>query len=80
MLELLIGLWVSIITQFAKNKGIKAKWIVLVLSILVWAFYFIGNKMFAEEMDLVWRNVLEVYGISQVIYNYCIKYFEEKNE
>lgn len=80
MLELIIWLWVSVITQIAKNRGIKAKWIVLALSIVIWWFYFLWVKVFAEEMDIIWKNTLEVYGISQVIYNYVIKYFEEKNE
>ena len=82
MLELLIGLWVSIITQISKNRGISAKWIVLALSIIVGCWYFLGVKVFEEEIQIVWKNVLEVYGISQLVYNYCIKYFEEdkKNE
>lgn len=77
MLELIIGLWVSIITQIAKNHWIKAKWIVLALSIVVWWFYFLWTKVFAEEMDVIWKSTLEVYWFSQVIYNYVIKYFEE---
>lgn len=80
MLELIIWLGVSIITQIAKHRGIKAKWIVLALSIVVWWFYFLGTKVFAEEMEIIWRNVLEVYGVSQIIYNYVIKYFEDENE
>ena len=77
MLELIIWLWVSVITQIAKHRWVKAKWIVLALSIIVWWFYFLGTKVFAEEMEIIWRNVLEVYWVSQIIYNYIIKYFEE---
>lgn len=80
MLELLIWLGVSVITQIAKNRWVKAKRIVLALSIVVWWFYFLGTKVFAEEMDIIWKNVLEVYWVSQIIYNYFIKYFEDKNE
>lgn len=79
MLEVIIGLWVSIITQIAKNRWISAKWIVLVLAIVVAGIYVLFSKMFAEEIDLIWRNVLEVYWVSQIIYNYWIKFFE-KNE
>jgi hypothetical protein len=81
MLELIIWLWVSVITQIAKNHWIKAKWIVLALSIVVWWLYFLWVHTFQEEMEQIWKGTLEVYGFSQIIYNYVIKYFEDdKNE
>lgn len=78
MLELLIGILISTVTQISKNRGISAKWIVLWLSILVWAFYYFSNKLFADEVQIVWKTVLEIYWVSQIIYNYAIKRFEEK--
>lgn len=80
MLELIIGIVVSTITQIAKKHGISAKWIVLWLSVVIGAIYYFSNIIFADEIEIVWKTVLEIYWVSQIIYNYVIKWFELKNE
>ena len=80
MLELIIGIVVSTITQIAKKHGISAKGIVLWLSVVIGAIYYFSNIIFADEIEIVWKTVLEIYWVSQIIYNYVIKWFELKNE
>jgi len=79
MLELIIGLAMSVITQIAKKTEVDAKIIILSLSLIVGtAFYFI--KLYYPDMvDVVWQHTLGAYGISQIIYNYGISIREEKS-
>lgn len=80
MIEVIIGIVMSIITQIAKKTEIDAKLIILGLSIISWiAFYFV-KLYYPDTIDMVWQHTLGAYGVSQVVYNYCISFFEKKEE
>lgn len=78
MIEVLIWVAMSIVTQIAKKTEIDAKIIILALSIIAGvAFYFI-KFYYPEVVENVWQHTLGAYAVSQVVYNYCISFFEEK--
>ena len=78
MIEVLIWIAMSIITQIAKKTEVDAKIIILALSVIAGiAFYFV--KLYYPDMvDVVWQHTLGAYGVSQVIYNYWLSIWEEK--
>lgn len=78
MIEVLIGIAMSIVTQIAKKTEVDAKIIILTLSIIVGiAFYFV-KFYYPDMVDVVWQHTLGAYGVSQIIYNYWISIYEEK--
>lgn len=80
MIEVIIWLVMSIITQVTKKTAVDAKIIILALSVIVWvAFYFI-KFYYPNIVDVVRQHTLGAYWISQVIYNYWFQLWEERKE
>ena len=79
MIEVLTGLVMSIITQIVKKTEVDAKIIILALSLVFGtAFYFL-KLYYPEFVENAWEKMIGSYGVSQIIYNYIIQIFEEKN-
>lgn len=78
MLEILIWIAMSIITQIAKKTEVDAKIIILGLSIIVWAAFYFVKYYHPDMVDVVWQHTLGAYGVSQLIYNYAFSIWEEK--
>ena len=78
MLEIIIWIVVSLLTQLANKSWISSKWMVLIISFIAWAIYYFANMAFPELTENIWKSVLEIYGFSQIVYNYVIKRFETK--
>ena len=77
LLEFLLWLLMSIITQLVKKTGFDAKIIIGVLSIIVGvAFYFI-KYYFPDFIDVAYEKMLGAYAVSQIIYNYVISIWIE---
>lgn len=80
MIEVIVWIVMSIITQIAKKTEVDAKIIILILSVAAWtAFYFL-KESFPEMIDVVYQKTLWAYAISQVVYNYWIELWEKKKE
>lgn len=80
MVEVIVWICMSVITQIVKKTEVDAKIIILALSIVVWtAFYFLKER-FPEMIDVVYQQTLWAYAVSQVIYNYGIQLREERKE
>lgn len=78
MIEVIVWICMSVITQIAKKTEVDAKIIILALSIIAWtAFYFL-KEAYPEMIDVVYQKVLGAYAVSQVVYNYVISWFEDK--
>lgn len=78
MLELLIWIAMSIITQIAKKTEVDAKIIILALSVIAGiAFYFV-KLYYPELVENVWQHTLGAYAVSQVVYNYAFSIYEER--
>lgn len=78
MIEVLLWILMSVITQIVKKTEIDARIIILVLSIIAGvAFYFV-KEAYPDFVDKVYEKVLWSYAISQVIYNYIISIRLEK--
>ena len=80
MLEILIGLAMSIITQIAKKTEVDAKIIILALSLIVGAAFYFVKLYYPDMVDVVRQHMLGAYWISQVVYNYVISWFEDKKD
>ena len=80
MIEVLIGIGLSVITQIAKKSKIDAKIIIFVLSIVAGGIYYFFKTKYPELLEEVVQYTLWVYGISQIVYNYGISFFEKKEE
>ena len=78
MIEVLIGIGLSVITQIAKKSKIDAKIIILVLSIVAGGVYYFFKTKYPELLEEVWQYTLGVYWISQIVYNYGISFFEKE--
>lgn len=78
MLEVLIGIGMSIITQLVKKTGIDGKLIILILSIIAGGVYYFMKESNPELLQRTYEYFLWVYWFSQIIYNYIIKIWEEK--
>ena len=78
MLELLIWIAMSIITQIAKKTEVDAKIIILALSLIVGAAFYFVKLYYPDMVDVVWQHTLGAYWVSQVIYNYGIQIREER--
>lgn len=80
MIEVIVGILMSVITQIAKKTEVDAKIIILIASIVFGtAFYFI-KAYYPDLVDNIREKTLWAYGISQVIYNYWISLREKKKE
>lgn len=51
---------------------------VLIISLIAWVIYYFANLAYPELTENIWKSVLEIYGFSQIVYNYVIKRFETK--
>lgn len=80
MIEVLIGIGLSVITQIAKKSKIDAKIIILVLSIIAGGVYYFFKTKYPELLEEAWQYTLWVYGVSQIVYNYWISLREKKKE
>ena len=78
MIEVLIGIGLSVITQIAKKSKLSAKIIIFVLSIIVWGVNYLFKTKYPDLLEEVWQYTLWVYGISQIVYNYGISFFEKE--
>lgn len=78
MLELLIWITMSVITQIAKKTEVDAKIIILALSLIVGAAFYFVKLYYPDMVDVVWQHTLGAYWISQVVYNYWISIYEER--
>ena len=80
MIEVLIWIAMSIITQIAKKTEVDAKIIILALSLIVGAAFYFVKLYYPELVENVWQHTLGAYAVSQVIYNYGISLVEDKKE
>ena len=80
MLEVLIGIGLSIITQIAKKSKTSARIIILILSVIAGGVYYFFKQKYPELLEEVWTYTLGVYGVSQIVYNYVFAIFEEAQE
>jgi len=80
MIEVIIGIVMSIITQLTKKTGVDAKIIILALSVVVGTVFYFLKEAYPEMIDVVYQKTLWAYWISQVVYNYWIQLFEERND
>jgi hypothetical protein len=75
MLEVIIWIVVSVITQIGKKYKLNPHILILWLSLICWAFYWFMNSTEPALLEKWWQDVVAIYWISQVIYNYWIKIF-----
>ena len=80
MIEVIIGIVMSIITQLTKKTGVDAKIIILALSVVVGTVFYFLKEAYPEMIDVVYQKVLGAYAVSQVVYNYVISWFEDKKD
>lgn len=80
MLEVLIGIAMSIITQVAKKTKMDGKIIIAVLSIILGGIYFFVKKNHPEIVEEVLTFTIGIYGVSQVVYNYVIARFKDDDK
>lgn len=78
MIEVLIWIAMSIVTQIAKKTEVDAKIIILGLSLIVGAAFYFVKLYYPELVENVWQHTLGAYAVSQVIYNYGIQIYEER--
>lgn len=78
MLEVLIGLAMSIITQIVKKTGVDGKIVILALSIVIGLIWYIFKSYLPEVSEQIYLTVLWAYGFSQIVYNYVIEFREKK--
>lgn len=78
MLEVIAWIIVSVLTQLANKCWISSKRMVLIISLLAWACYYVANYFYPELTENIWKSMLEIYWFSQIVYNYVIKRFETK--
>lgn len=77
MIELLLWILMSVITQIVKKTKVDARIIILVLSLVAGlAFYLIKNA-YPEFIDNAYEKMLGAYAVSQIIYNYVISIWIE---
>jgi hypothetical protein len=74
MIELLIALAITVLTQLSKLLKLDGKRVVLGLSFILGTGYYIINSINPEILEFSRTTILAIYGISQVIYTYIIKY------
>lgn len=58
MIEVLIGIGLSVITQIAKKSKLSAKIIIFVLSIVVGGIYYFFKTKYPELLEEVWQYTL----------------------
>lgn len=80
MIEVIIGIVMSVITQIAKKTEVDAKIIILWLSIIFGVIYYFFQETQPEFLEIVSKKVLWAYWISQVVYNYWISLWEKKKD
>lgn len=80
MIEVIVGIVMSIITQIVKKTEIDAKIIIMVLSVVFGALFYFLKESYPEFIENAWKQILGAYGVSQIIYNYAISLREKKEE
>ena len=80
MIELIVGIAMSVITQIAKKTEVDAKIIILWLSIIAGVVFYFVKESYPEMVDKIYEKTLWAYAVSQVIYNYGISLWEKKKE
>ena len=80
MLEVIIGIVMSIITQIVKKTEIDAKIVIMVLSVIFGTVFYFLKESYPEFIENAWKQILGAYGISQIVYNYVIEIREHKKE
>lgn len=78
MIEVLIWIAMSIITQIAKKTEVDAKIIILALSLIVGAAFYFVKLYYPDMVDVVWQHTLGAYWVSQLVYNYAFSIYEER--
>lgn len=78
MIEVLIGLAMSVITQIVKKTGVDGKIVILALSIVIGLIWYIFKSYLPEVSEQIYLTVLWAYGFSQIVYNYVIEFREKK--
>lgn len=80
MIEVIVGIAMSIITQIAKKTEIDAKIIILVLSVIFGTVFYFMKESYPEFIDNAWKGILWAYGFSQIVYNYWIQLREKREK
>lgn len=80
MIELIVGIAMSVITQIAKKTEVDAKIIILWLSIITGVVFYFVKESYPEMVDKIYEKTLGAYAVSQVIYNYGISLWEKKKK
>ena len=78
MLEILTWIVLSYITQISEKYGFDKKWMIIILSIFAWWIYYLAEIFYPELTESIWKSTLEIYWVSQIVYNYIIKQFKTK--
>ena len=73
MLEVLLWGLVWFVTWLVGKVGISKHWIVIGLSMVFGALYYVFSKLYPEQLQWAWENILAIYWVSQIIYNFVIK-------
>ena len=80
MIELIVWVIMSIITQIAKKTEVDAKIIILALSVIFGTVFYFVKESYPDLVNEVYQKTLWAYAVSQVVYNYWIQLFEERKE
>jgi hypothetical protein len=44
---------------------------------MLWGLYYVVSTMYPEKLERAWENILAIYGVSQIIYNFVKKLTEK---
>jgi hypothetical protein len=58
MIEVIVGIAMSIITQIAKKTEVDAKIIILVLSVIFGTVFYFMKESYPEFIDNAWKDIL----------------------
>lgn len=70
---ILMTLWANFITRIAKKLGAEPQYVIVGLSMLWWAIYYLATQTYWAEFDVAWNTAIKVFWLSQVIYLFIIK-------
>lgn len=71
----IVLLWVltQLLTRLSEKTKLSQTYVAVILSILLWAWYYIATKYYSVQRQQVLEFVGGVYASSQIIYNLCKK-------
>ena len=75
---LLIGTVTYVLTFASKKTNLSQTWIAMILSLVVWAGYYVAINYYNFQWESLVKFVGGVYASSQLIYNLIRKIFVEK--